>query len=900
MSIERGGSMSSEFMIEKIKFGILSPDEIRKMSVVNILTKELFDDDGVPLRNSIMDPRLGVIEPGQRCEICGNTMRECPGHFGRLELARPVIHVGFVRHIYELLRATCRNCGRVKIPSDYVKRYGSAEKALEEIYRIYSKMKDRWPLLAKRLTNTLRREAMKESQCPFCGAKQFKIRIEKPTTFFEETSEGNIRLTPIDIRQRLEKIPDKDLEILGFDPREARPEWMIITVLPVPPLTIRPSIILETGARAEDDLTHKLADIVRANEKLKEAIETGAPNIIVEDAWELLQYHITTYFDSETPGVPQAKQRYGRPLKGIAQRLKGKEGRFRGNLSGKRVDFSSRTVISPDPYLGINEVGVPIDVAKILTVPEKVTTWNIERLRRNVINGPYNWPGANYVITPDGRRIDLRFVKDRNSLAQEIAPGWVVERHLENGDIVLFNRQPSLHRMSIMGHIVRVLPGRTFRLHLAVCPPYNADFDGDEMNLHVPQNIEARTEAKVLMLVQKQILSPRYGGPIIGGIQDYVSGAYVLTSKTTLLTKEDVVDLLAAANYIGEIPEPAILSPKKLWTGKQLISLFLPKDFNFRGPAKISGGIMSCNDYECFWDSYILVKKGMLLFGVLDKKAIGSQEPESLLHFLVREYGDETGRRFIDNVFRMFLRALEKRGFTMSYDDIEIPEEAKKTISEIIQEASKKVYELIDLYKQGKLEPEPGRTLEETLEIKIMEDVLRVARERSGEIAVKYMDLMNNVFIMARTGARGSTLNITQMAATLGQQSIRGARISRGFRDRYLSHFKPGDLGAMARGFVSDSFRDGLTPTEVFFHAAGGREGLVDTAVRTSQSGYMQRRLINALQDLYVEYDGSVRDVEGNLIQVTYGEDGIDPMKGIHEKSVDVDRIIERVAGWRL
>jgi len=890
----------SDYMIEKIKFGILSPDEIRKMSSVQIISKDLFDDDGVPLKNSIMDPRLGVIEPGQRCEICGNTMRECPGHFGRLELARPVIHVGFVRHIHEILRATCRNCGRFKVPSSYIERYGDPEKAVEEIYRIYTKMKKRWPLLAKRLANTLKKEAMKVSQCPFCGAKQYKIRLEKPTSFFEESEEGNLKLTPIDIRQRLERVPDKDLEIMGYDPKEARPEWMIITVLPIPPLTIRPSIILETGARAEDDLTHKLADIVRANEKLKEALETGAPNIIVEDAWELLQYHITTYFDSETPGVPVAKQRYGRPLKGLVQRLKGKEGRFRGNLSGKRVDFSSRTVISPDPYLSINEVGVPVDVAKILTVPERVTPWNIEKLREYIVNGPFKWPGANYVITPDGRRLDLRFVKDRKALAQELGPGWIVERHLDNGDVVLFNRQPSLHRMSIMGHIVRVLPGRTFRLHLAVCPPYNADFDGDEMNLHVPQNEEARTEARVLMLVQKQILSPRYGGPIIGGIQDYISGAYVLSSKTTLLTKEEVIDLLSAAGYIGPIPEPAILSPKRYWTGKQIISMFLPEDFNYRGAAKVSSGKLACNDYECFWDSYIVVKKGKLLLGVLDKKAIGSQEPESLYHFLVREYGDEVGREFIDKVFRIFIKVLEKRGFTMTLEDISLSNEAKAEIKRLLNESFEKVHELINRYRSGELEPEPGRTLEETLEIKIMEDVLRNAREMSGEIAVKYMDLFNNVFIMARTGARGSTLNITQMAATLGQQSIRGARISRGFRDRYTAHFKSGDLGAKARGFVENSFVEGLTPTEMFFHAAGGREGLVDTAVRTSQSGYMQRRLINALQDLYVEYDLSVRSIEGSMVQMIYGEDGIDPMKGIHEKSVDIDRLIERVAGHRL
>ncbi len=579
-----------EYVIAGIKFGILSPDEIRKMSIAPILTSEILDEDGMPIRNSIMDPRLGVVEPGRRCEVCGNTIGQCPGHFGHLELARPVIHVGFIKHIYDLLRATCRNCGRFKVPEEYIKRYRDPERAIGEILKIYRKMSDRWPLLARRLSETLKREAFRVDRCPFCGEKQYKIKIEKPTTFYEEKMEDQVKLNPIEVRQRLERIPDSDLEILGYDPKESRPEWMVLTVLAIPPLTIRPSIVLETGARSEDDLTHKLADIVRTNERLREHIASGAPNIIVEDLWELLQYHVTTYFDNEAPGVPPAKQRYGRPLRTLAQRLKGKEGRFRGNLSGKRVDYSARSVISPDPYISLNDVGVPIEIAKVLTIPERVTSWNLENMRRLIINGPYTWPGANYVISPDGRRIDLRFVNDRKALAETLTSGWIVERHLMDGDVVLFNRQPSLHRMSIMAHKVRVLPGKTFRLHLAVCPPYNADFDGDEMNLHVPQSEEARAEARTLMLVQEHILSPRYGGPIIGGLQDYISGSYILTSKATLLTEEEVIDLLAAARYVGPLPEPAILSPKKLWTGKQLLSLFLPEDFNFRAHANVSAG----------------------------------------------------------------------------------------------------------------------------------------------------------------------------------------------------------------------------------------------------------------------------------------------------------------------
>ena len=224
-------------------------------------------------------------------------------------------------------------------------------------------------------------------------------------------------------------------------------------------------------------------------------------------------YHVTTYFDNEVSGIPQAHHRSGRPLKTLSQRLKGKEGRFRGSLSGKRVDFSSRTVISPDPSLDISEVGIPFEVAKKLTIPEKVSQWNIESLKALVTKGPFEHPGANYVIRPDGVKIRLDFASDKKALADSIAPGFIVERHLMDGDIVLFNRQPSLHRMSVMAHQVKVLPFRTFRLHPSVCPPYNADFDGDEMNLHVPQSEESRSEALMLMRVQDQILSPRYGGP---------------------------------------------------------------------------------------------------------------------------------------------------------------------------------------------------------------------------------------------------------------------------------------------------------------------------------------------------------------------------------------------------
>ena len=883
--------------IERIKFGILSPDDIRKMSVTRIITADTYDEDGLPIDSGLMDGRLGTIEPGQRCKTCGNRVGECPGHFGHIELARPVIHVGFAPKIQKILRAICRKCSRLIIPEEELQLLREIDEDDEEIEED-SEGED---IASVDAVLDHLKKASKLTDCPYCGAKQVKIKLEKPTTFYEKTEAGTNRLNPSEIRDRFERMTDDDCRMLGINPDYARPEWMILTVLPIPPVCVRPSITLDSGVRSEDDMTHKLVDIIRINQRLRENIEAGAPQLIVEDLWELLQYHVTTYFNNEVSGIPPARHRSGRALRTLAQRLKGKEGRFRSNLSGKRVDFSARTVISPDPNLSINQVGVPYEIAKILTIPERITEWNIEEMKRLIINGPEVHPGANYVIRSDNRRIDLRFVKNREAVTDTLEMGFIIERHLKDGDIVLFNRQPSLHRLSIMAHEVIVMPYRTFRLSLCVCPPYNADFDGDEMNLHVPQSEEAQAEARILMRVQEQILTPRYGGPIIGGIQDYISSAYILTRKSTLLTREEVCNLLMAARYIDdntweryEIPPPAILYPKELWTGKQIITVLLPPGINLSLKAKLCRKCDECKKEECPYDAYVLIRNGRLLTGIIDKKAIGAGQPESLLHRIVKDYSTKKGRQFLDSVARMLIEVITNIGFTIGLDDVEIQEEADNRIIYILTTASEEVNKLIEVYKRGELQRQPGRTLLETLEMRIM-GKLSEARDEAGRIAGEYLGINKHIVIMTKTGARGTPLNLAQMAACVGQQSVRGERILRGYRRRTLPHFQIDDLSAPARGFVNSSYYKGLAPIEFFFHAMGGREGLVDTAVRTSTSGYMQRRLINALQDIKVEYDGTVRNAVGNIIQFKYGEDRIDPAKSDHGKAVNIDVLIEKV-----
>ncbi|MDI6885847.1 MAG: DNA-directed RNA polymerase subunit A' [archaeon] len=890
--------------IKGIKFGLLSSKEIRKMSASRIITPDTYGEDGFPIERGLVNQHIGVIDPGLRCKTCGGRMGECPGHFGHIDLEAPVIHIGYAKLIYRILAATCRKCSRVVLGEEDRKRF------LEEIKRQKERQAD-----VGEVVKQVFREAAKSSVCMYCSEPQNPIKYDKPTTYIEIDEDGKERrLMPTDVRERLERIPDEDVLLFGMDPGNARPEWMVLTVLPVPPVTARPSITLESGQRSEDDLTHKLVDIIRINQRFMENRDAGAPQLIIEDLWELLQYHVNTYFDNEIPGVPPARHRSGRPLKTISQRLKGKDGRFRGSLSGKRVNFSARTVISPDPNIDIDEVGVPEEIAKELTITVNVTERNLDVMRGTIKRGKKH-PGVNYVRRVDGRKIKVT-ESNYEALAEELDIGWKVERHIQDGDIVLFNRQPSLHRLSIMAHYVRVMPGRTFRLNPAVCPPYNADYDGDEMNLHVLQTEEARAEAKILMEVQRNIISPRFGRPIIGGIHDYITGLFLLTSGEKRFEKEKVLDILHKIDiedlgeYGGTFESPVRsevsgmgfeevrLSP--YWTGKQIFSMILPKQLNLQFRGKMCARCIErgeeCKKEQCPREAYVVIKEGNLLCGVIDERAIGSFKG-IIIDKIFRQYREEVAKVFINNVSRLAINYIKRTGFSFGISDEDIPREGKEQIrEEAVHEAEKKVDELIRAYEGGELEALPGRTLEETLELLIMQELAH-ARDDSGIIAERYLSIENPGVLMAKSGARGSMLNLTQMAACVGQQSVRGERIKRGYQGRTLPHFKPGDRSADAHGFVRSSFKDGLSPTEYFFHAIGGREALVDTAVRTSQSGYFQRRLINALQDLEVKYDGTVRETKGIVVQFKYGDDSVDPSKGEYGKVVDIDEVIREAIG---
>ena len=845
--------------VGKISFGVLSPTIIKKMASAKVVTPELYDKEGYPVDGGLMDIRLGVIDPGLRCKTCGGKIKECVGHFGYIALARPVVHLKFVPTLLRVLRGTCRECSRVLLPQADIK------KAQEEMEAGFldggvEGKRDALHTIKKRIKNS--------GKCPHCKAVQMKVMIEKPTSF----TENEKRINPIELRARLEKIPDDDCEVLGLSAKAVRPEWLVLTVLPIPPVPMRPSITLETGERSEDDLTHKLGDIVRINQRLFENINAGAPEIIIEDLWDLLQYHVTTFFDNSVPQLPPARHRSGQPLKTLTERIKSKQGRIRHNLAGKRTNFSARTVISPDPMINLNEVGVPSIIAMKLTVPERVTPWNTEYLRAFVERGPKKYPGANYVVRPDGKKKKITD-ETQEQLLEELQPGYVVERHLLEGDIAIFNRQPSLHRMSMMCHRVRVLPYKTLRLNPAVCHPYNADFDGDEMNLHIPQTEEARAEAEILMEVSTQLISPRYGLNVIGCIQDAISGNYLLT-RSLSYSFEDAVQLLARVG----IEDFSRLPRKKEVSGKEVFSALLPPDFNFTGAARKGEAV--------------IIRGGKLTEGVMDRQNLGEGSGLMFRNFH-RRYGAQQTLELIGNIFRLGNFVLLDHGFSTAISDTDLPQEAKEQIQHILEEAHREVEELIVLFRQDKLEILPGRTRRETLELKVLE-TLNKARNSTGKVVSDSTHRETATHVMAISGSRGNFLNLAQMAACVGQQAMRGRRIDRGYVDRTLSAFGRDDLTPAARGFIRSGFKGGMNPSEFFFGSMTGRDSLMDTALRTPKSGYLYRRLANAMQDLRVEYDGTVRDAAGKIIQLVYGEDGIDVSKS--EKGVlDVKKIIAEV-----
>ncbi|KAL8975580.1 MAG: hypothetical protein Q9197_000196 [Variospora fuerteventurae] len=732
-----------------------------------------------------------------------------------------------------------------------------------------------------------------------------KLEFEKSFSKVKDAFYGDVNrhlhkavddLNPLRVLNLFKQIPSSEIELLGMNAAEGRPENLLWQCVPVPPVCIRPSVPNDTSS-TEDDLTQKIADIANINNLLKEGLKNGLPIQTIMEQWEYMQTLIALYINSDQPGLLSMGN--AQHIRGLCQRLKGKQGRFRGNLSGKRVDFSGRTVISPDPNLAINEVAIPVQVAKRMTYPEKVSRYNKAKLQQRVLNGVDKWPGANYVFKPKHNiRTYLKYGK-LSGHAENLLIGDIVERHLEDGDIILFNRQPSLHKLSILSHFVKVRPYRTFSLNECVCNPYNADFDGDEMNLHVPQTEEARAEAVELMGVKHNLSTPKNGEPIISAIQDFITASYLLSSKDVFYDRKTFTHLcmyMVDGAVQLDLPPPTVLKPTMLWTGKQVFNVMMRP--NQHSPVMVNLDA-ACREYRRVEgqprdldknDGWLCVRNSEIMCGVMDKSTIGSGKKDSIFYVILRDYGPDAAVQAMNRMAKLSARWLTNQGFSIGISDVYPGGKLTDLKQQLVETAYTQCDRVIDDFKKGSLEKAAGCDEEATMENTIS-GILSKVRQQAGNACITELSRWNSPLIMATSGSKGSNINVSQMVAVVGQQIIGGKRVADGFEDRSLPHFAKNARHPPSKGFVRNSFFSGLHPTEFLFHAISGREGLVDTAVKTAETGYMSRRLMKSLEDLSTQYDDTVRNGSSHIVQFQYGDDKLDPVNmEARAKPVHFDR----------
>ena len=868
-----------------IQFSILSPYEIQKGSVVEITNRDTHINNK-PVLGGLFDPRMGVLDPGMICPTDGLDYVQTPGYFGHINLSRPVYYIQYLSTIMKICRCVCIKCSKLLIDKE---KYN---------YLLKSSAETRWN---KVFSLASKKHRCGEDSHNGCGCLQPKIRKEGLATiiaewndkeeefnnydFKKEDTKMTMKIIPEMMLKIFKKISDEDVNFMGFSPIWSRPEWMICQVLAVPPPQVRPSIKHDAQQRSEDDLTHIIINIIKANKMLQEKIEQNSASNVIDDWTTVLQYYIATLVDNKIPGVAAVAQRSGRPLKAIKERLNGKSGRVRGNLMGKRVDFSARSVITPDPNLSINELGVPLKVAKNLTKPVIVTAKNKNYLRKLILNGPDVHPGAKIYERKNGDCISLRYV-DRDSINLEL--GDIVHRHMLDGDAILFNRQPTLHRMSMMCHIVRVMyKGDTFRMNVADTKPYNADFDGDEMNLHMPQDDESEIELKTLAAVKYQIISPANNKSIVGIFQDSLLSSYLFTREAINFNSRTAMNLMA---HLKTIDLKKINFDEQAHSSFSLLSQIIP-NITLKYKTK---QYSETEDYSKS-NNVLEINKGTIKRGHVEKSILGDTT-RGLIHRIYNDYDVDAACDFINNLQDIVTEYMKVHGYSVGISDLIADKETNDKINETINKKKIEVKSLIDETHLGIFDNKTGRSNVDEFETRI-NNILNKASFEAGKLGRQNLNSTNRFVIMVNAGSKGSDLNISQMISCLGQQNVDGKRIPYGYEDRTLPHYTKYDDSPNARGFVENSFIGGLNPDELFFHAMGGRVGLIDTACKTSQTGYIQRRLIKGLEDLMVHYDMTVRNNKNKIIQYSYGDDNFDPVRVESQQVPFVNMTIEEIYG---
>ena len=600
-----------------VRFDLLSSKEIQERGVVEVAKSETVEN-GSEVPNGLYDKRLGPLQEGDICQTCKCGIDLCPGHEGYCTLAKPIFNIEYLNIIKQILQCICISCGSSLCDLEQLTRFTKVKKnkRLQTIFHsLGSKRYCKNPeCKCRRLQPTITKDSL-------------KIFIQYKD---DADSEKNKQELPAEyVLTLFNKLDNEFVKLLGFN-YNSHPKNMILQNIVIPPPSVRPSVKMDSSQRAEDDTTIGLLTLIKWNSLMKQKLDKTPELDIFNATPEQIQKHYertanlvlpltfytATITNNNLPKIPAAQHRNGKQIKDIKSRLRGKNGTVRQFLMGKRVDFSARSVITGDPMLDVDEFGVPIPVAMSQTFPELVTASNKEFLQKLVNNGPNEYPGAKRIFKRNKNVYDLRYASEDLKILEY---GDEVERHLLDGDMILVNRQPTLHKMSMMGLRVKVMRKNTFRLNVLITPPFNADFDGDEMNIFTPQSYQARTELRYLAAAKWQQISPASCQSNIHPIQDAGVGIFRITSENTQMRRK-LFNKLATWDKSYKIITKLLNNPdNEIMSGREIISMLLPK-------LNLSKATNSKNlDSAPESDKLLKIVDGEILSGALDKSCFKSK-----------------------------------------------------------------------------------------------------------------------------------------------------------------------------------------------------------------------------------------------------------------------------------
>lgn len=831
VKIQNAVSEMEELFPEKSIISNFSEEEMIKMKVYEVTN----DSQEPKVFGSVNDPRGGPSTTKEICVTCGCI--DCPGHYGFIKFPEKIYNPLTMPYVVYCLMSVCNSCGELLLNEHVIESRG------------FKKMKDfaRLKAIAK---------ASKGTQCMKDVSKRSGEEDIYSCTInpdYVETGLGQHNQIKYKVADEKDKYAVKDIKsvymilnsisvksaaILGFTPPAHPRNFIMGGILVVPPIARPPRFV--DGVLAPDPLTKDYIQIFRDTQPRG----TGTRQQSVMDIGNRIFESVKTLI----LGSDKKTLRGGHKSLGIKNSLQGKEALFRGTAMGKRGNFCGRTVAGPDPSLRYGEIGIPEDMARILTIEETVQDFNKEYLVRLMAEGKIT-----HITFSSGDWKGLqKAVVEGNSYV--IQRGDKVERWLQNGDVIIGNRQPSLHAPSMMGYYVRIGKHKTIRMHMSATTPLNMDFDGDEGNAFLPRTPEARAEAREIMHITKNVMSTERNQPTMALVYDSIVSAYLLTDERTVIPSDifaECLDLMPGRFQLKSLNQRLERYAVPPFSGRALFSALLPFDFTYTKQP-------------------VVIVDGVLIKGQITKGNIGVVH-RSIVQDLHKMYGSERACEFINDASFLFNKYLTYRGFTVGVADT-----MPGNTDLITFNAEEFVKTKLAVERIGVMSKDP---LERERQERDIIEILDTTKSRGGDLVKKVMRENRNAFrIMTNrgSGAKGDDFNVGQIMSAVQQPFYGGERIKQTMTEgeRCLPHFDRNSLDILARGFVKHSFMQGLNPEEYFATQLCGREGSTDTSTKTSETGHLSHEIVKAMEDLRVAPDGSTRNSAGIVFQAIYGGDG--------------------------